>query len=370
MKRMISLLLLLAFALLSLVACGETPVTFTGPLTAVLQSEARLYGQTVQTEMLLGAETQAWLLERLSTGTWVRGESKCKYDYTLRSPAGELAYSSDCGALYHVEGDRTLTLSEEEREALNAHLRVGMPTTKASYPNEPGDRVTLFYYPSFSGSMQSKDVTGALATELITQLSALTETGEVAAAVGDSTCVLPTEDTYTPYTVRSTLWILAGDTLYRVDDNLSRVERYMGEGHILGNSEECSKLARRLWAHYPYDSYSGTYDLTTGELTVDHVFTGASSVRFEVEELTICGEQQQLNELVLTVYSDVAQTAFMVYEFSNGGCVIADLGYGDIPLNGVEPTTVRITFPEDPLFGTGLDVSIGATKLHIYVKRK
>lgn len=71
---------------------------------------------------LTGEEAQT-ILSLLDGGQWAEGTSDCASDYALSCPGwGVLRYHSDCGTFNDPAGDRSLTLSDADREMVNRLL--------------------------------------------------------------------------------------------------------------------------------------------------------------------------------------------------------------------------------------------------------
>lgn len=119
MKKFLSLLLALLIAL-SATACtisGSTycPPASTDPEPVQISAFNEYGGSTV----LFGAEDSLRILELLE-GDWVDGTTDCAADIFIHLPDGHIRYHSDCGTFIEVENQRSLSLSEADREEVNA----------------------------------------------------------------------------------------------------------------------------------------------------------------------------------------------------------------------------------------------------------
>ncbi|HIR84749.1 MAG TPA: hypothetical protein IAA56_05355 [Candidatus Galloscillospira excrementavium] len=90
---------------------------------------------------LTGEEAQT-ILSLLDGGQWAEGTSDCASDYALSCPGwGVLRYHSDCGTFNDPAGDRSLTLSDADREMVN-RLLTGQLSLSSGEAGEEGGQGT------------------------------------------------------------------------------------------------------------------------------------------------------------------------------------------------------------------------------------
>lgn len=90
---------------------------------------------------LTGEEAQT-ILSLLDGGQWAEGTADCASDYALSCPGwGVLRYHSDCGTFNDPAGDRSLTLSDADREMVN-RLLTGQLSLSSGEAGEEGGQGT------------------------------------------------------------------------------------------------------------------------------------------------------------------------------------------------------------------------------------
>ena len=105
--------------------------TLPGEIVSVTGPEGR------QAE-LTGEEAQT-ILSLLDGGQWAEGTSDCASDYALSCPGwGVLRYHSDCGTFNDPAGDRSLTLSDADREMVNRLLTGQLSLSSGETGEEDG----------------------------------------------------------------------------------------------------------------------------------------------------------------------------------------------------------------------------------------
>ena len=366
------LALLLLLCAIPLASCNKA--SFQEPLTSYAFVKETML-ETLRVENPLTEEEQILLLRYLEGKEWINEPCKGTHNYELKNDSLTLYYGPECGTVYDQARDRSIFLSEEGRQAVNELLRVNAERTPAPSLDESGDSITVYYYPTFSGEMGSRTVYGSLATALIAELSASTETGEIIPAPHEDQPVLPPPRNEAPRDMRNHYWILVGDKMYRLCSEYSNVtlcavESYAGEGKVLTLTEEFKTLIFEAWRYYPKETHKGTYYRSTGELTMTQVFKGVSTVRFEIQELTFGTEKDDPATLTLTVDSDEEQVIYFDFWYWSGSDVIVGMASSNVYLNGTEPTTVTVDFKTDPKFGTQIKLVMGQTQAIISIRKE
>lgn len=183
-----------------------------------------------------------------------------------------------------------------------------------------------------------------LVDRMLNTLNAMQETGETVAKISDDVLSsgavphkLPVE--------RGTLWIEAGDRIYRMTPELSQiclVETHFGEGRILALPEGFSKDVGIAWAYAPYDYYVGTYN--PGEYTValENVFKSDSTIKIKIKKVTINDDSPNTMtvELVSTIDQEITVN---LHSQQSADC----FGLGDrknIVLKKNTPATLELQF--------------------------
>ncbi len=179
---------------------------------------------------------------------------------------------------------------------------------------------------------------------LIDALEGMQETGEHAEKISDAPFDVDHED----FSVaRGTMWLEVGSTVWRLDPDwtqLCRVERHLGEGVVLHMSEEFKRNLRDAWYYYPYDSYTGTYRIGSGELTLEHVYEAYTSVSVQIKEIVIQNEHHPINTVTLELLSRMDQRVAVDLRCQRSEDDLADGAYEEVELHGGAPLTVTLDF--------------------------
>ena len=87
-------------------------------------------------------EPKSFLLDLLNNSKWHNGVAKCDCDYTvMMKNMREIFYHSECGTFIDYDLDKSLTVSEEDRLALNGYFTVIMCESNVHCFDENGDYI-------------------------------------------------------------------------------------------------------------------------------------------------------------------------------------------------------------------------------------
>ena len=113
MKRLI----LLAAMLMLLSACGSK--TYSLPRNGRFCFRDTANGEA---EIVLDQEAREYIIDVLNSGQWMNELTQCLDDYFFRTRGPELRYHADCGTFNDGMSRRHLTVTEEQRQKINAYL--------------------------------------------------------------------------------------------------------------------------------------------------------------------------------------------------------------------------------------------------------
>jgi hypothetical protein len=143
-----------------------------------------------------------------------------------------------------------------------------------------------------------------LADEIVEIISAMDETMKVSMmkALGDL------EDYgNNPPVDRGTSWVEIGSELYRLDPKMTEisiVKRHLGAGKMLDSDSSIDRLGDLLydaWYYHPYDYYSGTYDNSTGTISLERMYEAESGVEISVKDFDVKNERGAVNTVTVEV---------------------------------------------------------------------
>lgn len=143
-----------------------------------------------------------------------------------------------------------------------------------------------------------------LADEIVEIISAMDETMKVSMmkALGDL------EDYgNNPPVDRGTSWVEIGSELYRLDPEMTEisiVKRHLGAGKMLDSDSSIDRLGDLLydaWYYHPYDYYSGTYDNSTGTISLERMYEAESGVEISVKDFDVKNESGAVNTVTVEV---------------------------------------------------------------------
>lgn len=85
--------------------------------------------ETAGGECAVLSEEDAWQIRQYLTGPWVDDLTDCASDWTIQIDSESFSYHSECGTFNDIDHFRSLTVSEEDRMAINAILeKYGLET--------------------------------------------------------------------------------------------------------------------------------------------------------------------------------------------------------------------------------------------------
>jgi hypothetical protein len=106
---------------------------------------------------------------------------------------------------------------------------------------------------------------------------------------------------------RGTSWVEIGSKIYRLDPGMTEisiVERHLGAGKKLDSDSSIDRLGdllRDAWYYYPYDYYSGTYDNSTGTISLERMYEAESGVEISVKDFDVKNERGAVNTVTVEV---------------------------------------------------------------------
>ena len=112
MKRTIIVFLAFVFLLLTATGCGKT---YERPWD---QFCFELEGS----EIALSSEDIDYILEILNNGQWINSLSNCGYEFVFYTAKQEVGYQSSCGTFNDWTNQRSMTVTEEQRQKINSIL--------------------------------------------------------------------------------------------------------------------------------------------------------------------------------------------------------------------------------------------------------
>ncbi len=127
MKKIIVLCLVLVLAV-SLVGCGNTDSKSKTSETSMLIDESKptwtvdAISRNDTVDLWLSVEDAVVLEELLSSDNWINDVTNCGVDVTLKGNDCQLSYHSECGTFNDLAHNRSLHLSENEKEKFNELL--------------------------------------------------------------------------------------------------------------------------------------------------------------------------------------------------------------------------------------------------------
>ena len=344
MKRTMPLILALLFLL---VGCRQedvaklstptTPISSDSPIVSSTPIDPTISKPGFDSESIvhrptLSDEDQ----EKLSAfigGPWIMEVTNCGHDYEFTVTGTNLRYHSDCGTFTNITGDSSLTLTNEDREIVNAILAEYIPSVK------------LIRYDWSGRGLSEKTIQpGETATALAQMLDAMEENGQVVPKISDDSL----DDYSSDLPVdRGTMWIEIGTDLYRITPGftqLCRVDSHLGVGYVLDMSPEFAALLAEAWQYFPFNYYSGTYDNETNEIKLEHKREAPSTVQIQIKSLEVYDSFDSHNKIVLEVTSTIDQTVSIEMTCQQSE---DNLGLGDhkeLIMSSGQTETVELTF--------------------------
>ncbi len=187
----------------------------------------------------------------------------------------------------------------------------------------------------------------SLSSDIIEIIASMSKTDEKSEKIADGSL-----DDYgnAPPVERGTSWVEIGSKIYRLDPEMTEisiVERHLGEGKKLESDSDIARLGDLLhdaWYYHPYDYYSGSYDNSTGKISLDHMYEAESDVEINVKSLSVEKEFNSVNSIKLELISDIDQIVEMRLESAQSDDNLAAGDYKEISLTKNKPEAVELSF--------------------------
>jgi len=111
-----------------------------------------------------------------------------------------------------------------------------------------------------------------------------------------------------PPVERGTLWLEIGSDLYRLNPEATEmclVKTHLGAGsRMSGEYLDLAILAKCLyeaWYYHPYDYYSGSFDNSTGEISLGNVYSSDSAVNVILKSFDVKKEYGAVNTVTVEI---------------------------------------------------------------------
>lgn len=232
-------------------------------------------------------------------------------------------------------------------------------------------QVTLLHYNYFWCDVSKKIIPeGSMANKIIGFLEEATKTGEIEKIVSDGgtyddevsvggVLELPVKE--------GTIWIEYDGKIYRVfaeDKRACLVQSHLGDGELLRVSDEFWSTLGYAWSYYPRNVYLGTYDGSTGELEIDHIYAADTAVSAVIKEIDTA--RHCVTVVLNSIRSDTFIISMSSYRSDD------DRGYGDskdIELEAGVDTEVELCFGDEHFYWDRywLDIYVDNTTIEINV---
>lgn len=186
-----------------------------------------------------------------------------------------------------------------------------------------------------------------LADEIIGIIQSMPQTNEKSVKIADGVL----EEYYNaPPVERGTSWVEVGSKIYRLDSEMTEisiVERHLGEGKKLESDSDIERLAKLLhqaWYYHPYNYYSGSFDNSTGKISLDCMYEAESNVDIKVKSFKVEKEFNSVNSVTveLTAKADVEVRLVLDSRQSDDNLGAGDLK--EISMKKGETQTVTLSF--------------------------
>ena len=227
------------------------------------------------------------------------------------------------------------------------------------------DSIKIYLYHQYGPDMyvDSKTVTGGTASNIISLLNQLEETGEIEETISDEEVDLDSFYIQDYPVDGGTMWVEAEGTLYRfgASGGVSRVEKPLGEGVVLKYIAECWEEIHHAWYFWPYDYWGGTYE--NGVLKMSHSYAGESSVSATVKDIYV---EKRGGSIQLELVSDKTQIVKVHWDSYSGD----QLGTNDsrsVLLFAGQKSNVTLPF-DGFKYGCSLEIKVGNTVLDILIR--
>lgn len=186
-----------------------------------------------------------------------------------------------------------------------------------------------------------------LSSDIIEIIGSMKITEEKSDEIADGTL-----DEYynAPPVERGTSWVEIGSKIYRLDPEMTEisiVERHLGEGKKLDSDHDIVRLGKLLhqaWYYHPYDYYSGSFDNSTGEISLDRMYEAESNVEIKVKSFDVKKEHNSVNTVTVEV---IAKEDAEVHLKLDSRASDDNIGAGDfkeLSMKKGEKKTVKLSF--------------------------
>ncbi|MBO5701308.1 MAG: hypothetical protein J6S71_02610 [Clostridia bacterium] len=187
----------------------------------------------------------------------------------------------------------------------------------------------------------------AFADEIIEIITSMKKTSKVSAMIAFGDLESYGND---PPVERGTSWVEIGSEIYRLDPEMTEisiVERHLGSGKKLDSATSIDRLGDLLhaaWYYHPYDYYSGSYDNSTGEISLDRMYEAESDVAMNVKSFSVEKEHGSINSVTVEVTAKADVDLRLVLDSRQSD---DNLGAGDLKefsMKKGETQTVTLSF--------------------------
>ncbi len=111
MKKLITLYLTLTILLMTLVSCSGK--------TYELPHDDFCFTVNPSTTVELNAEDRAYIIGILNEASWTNDLTDCGSDFVFYTQKQEVRYHSECGTFNDITNQRAMSVSDEQRVAIN-----------------------------------------------------------------------------------------------------------------------------------------------------------------------------------------------------------------------------------------------------------
>ena len=187
----------------------------------------------------------------------------------------------------------------------------------------------------------------SLSSDIIKIIASMSETDEKADEIADGAL----DDYYNqPPVERGTSWVEIGSEIYRLDPEMTEisiVERHLGAGKKLDSASSIDRLGKLLheaWYYHPYDYYSGSFDNSTGKISLECMYEAESDVDINVKSFNVEKEFNYVNSVTVEITAKADVDLRLVLDSRQSD---DNLGAGDLKefsMKKGEKNTVTLSF--------------------------
>lgn len=187
----------------------------------------------------------------------------------------------------------------------------------------------------------------SLSSDIIKIIASMSETDEKADEIADGAL----DDYYNqPPVERGTSWVEIGSEIYRLDPEMTEisiVERHLGAGKKLDSASSIDRLGKLLheaWYYHPYDYYSGSFDNSTGKISLECMYEAESDVEINVKDFKVEKEHGSVNSVTIEITAKADVDLRLVLDSRQSD---DNLGAGDLKefsMKKGEKKTVTLSF--------------------------